>query len=115
MRELGDVGGAAHPDGATAHTGGASTAAPGPHNEADVAFVQHMIPHHAQAIDMSDIVLSKQDVDPDVTELAAKIQTAQGPEIETMRSWLTAWDSRCATPPAERTTRCTTARGRGPA
>ncbi len=115
MRELGDVGGAAHPDGATAHTGGASTAAPGPHNEADVAFVQHMIPHHAQAIDMSDIVLSKQDVDPDVTELAAKIQTAQGPEIETMRSWLTAWDSRCPTPPAERTTRCTTARGRGSA
>ncbi len=87
----GDSGGDAHPDGASAHTGGSSTAASGPHNEADVAFAQQMIPHHAQAIDMSDIVLSKQGVDPAVTGLAEKIQAAQGPEIETMRSWLTAW------------------------
>jgi uncharacterized protein (DUF305 family) len=61
------------------------------HNDADVAFAQHMIPHHQQAIEMSDMVLAKQGIDPRVTELAKQIKTAQGPEIEKMQGWLTQW------------------------
>lgn len=61
------------------------------HNDADIAFVEGMVPHHSQAIEMSDIVLAKQGVDPRVVELAQQIKAAQGPEIEQMNSWLTAW------------------------
>lgn len=61
------------------------------HNDADVAFAQGMIPHHQQAIEMSDILLSKQGVDPQVVTLAEQIKAAQGPEIDKMKGWLTDW------------------------
>lgn len=61
------------------------------HNDADVMFAQMMIPHHQQAVEMSDIMLAKKDISPEVTELATKIKQAQAPEIETMTSWLEAW------------------------
>src|SRR5919112_5091634 len=50
------------------------------HNDADVMFAQHMIPHHQQAIEMSDTLLAKLDIDPRVVELANEIKAAQGPE-----------------------------------
>ncbi len=62
-----------------------------PHNSADVMFAHHMIPHHQQAIEMSDIVLNKQGVDPRVVALANQIKAAQGPEIQQMQSWLSQW------------------------
>jgi uncharacterized protein (DUF305 family) len=68
-----------------------TTAAAEAHNDADVMFAQHMIPHHQQAVEMSDMVLGKQGVDPRVTELANKIKAAQGPEIQQMQGWLTQW------------------------
>jgi uncharacterized protein (DUF305 family) len=61
------------------------------HNDADVMFAQHMIPHHQQAVEMSDMVLAKQGIDPRVTELANQIKAAQGPEIEKMQGWLNQW------------------------
>jgi uncharacterized protein (DUF305 family) len=61
------------------------------HNDADVMFAQHMIPHHQQAIEMSDMLLAKQGTDPRVTELAQQIKAAQGPEIEKMQGWLNQW------------------------
>jgi uncharacterized protein (DUF305 family) len=73
------------------------TAAPSPtaaaeaHNDADVMFAQHMIPHHQQAVEMSDMVLGKQGIDPRVTQLATQIKAAQGPEIQQMQGWLTQW------------------------
>jgi uncharacterized protein (DUF305 family) len=33
------------------------------HNQADVMFASHMIPHHQQAIEMSDMLLAKQGID----------------------------------------------------
>ncbi|WP_024476707.1 DUF305 domain-containing protein [Arthrobacter sp. CAL618] len=62
------------------------------HNDADVMFAQMMIPHHQQAVKMSEMMLTKEDVSPDVLDLATQIKDAQGPEIETMTSWLEAWD-----------------------
>ncbi|KMO67166.1 uncharacterized protein (DUF305 family) [Mycobacterium sp. BK558] len=61
------------------------------HNDADVSFASGMVPHHEQAIVMSDIILAKQGIDPRVVELANQIKAAQGPEIATMQKWLTEW------------------------
>jgi uncharacterized protein (DUF305 family) len=61
------------------------------HNQADAMFTQHMIPHHQQAIEMSDMLLGKQGIDPRVLDLAKQIKAAQAPEIEQMQTWLTQW------------------------
>lgn len=61
------------------------------HNAADVTFAQGMIPHHQQAIEMSDMLLGKQDIDPRVVSLANEIKAAQGPEIEQLQGWLSQW------------------------
>jgi uncharacterized protein (DUF305 family) len=77
----------------TSATAAATTSAPAAeaHNDADVMFAQHMIPHHQQAIEMSDMLLAKQGIDPRVTQLATQIKAAQGPEIEQMQGWLNQW------------------------
>ena len=71
---------------ATTPTAGAEA-----HNNADVWFVRQMIPHHQQAIEMSDIVLAKHGIDPRVTELASTIKAAQDPQIQQMQDWLNQW------------------------
>lgn len=70
---------------------GSSSEAKAQHNSADVMFASMMIAHHQQAIEMSDMVLSKTGVDPQVTSLAKDIKAAQGPEIDTMNGWLKEW------------------------
>ena len=69
----------------------ASPSATEAHNQADVMFAQQMIPHHQQAIEMSDVILGKQGIDGRVVELANQIKAAQGPEIQQMQSWLSQW------------------------
>ncbi len=61
------------------------------HNQADVKFAHHMIPHHQQAIEMADMILAKPDIDPRVSEFATQIKDAQGPEIQQMQDWLAEW------------------------
>ncbi|UTT68883.1 DUF305 domain-containing protein [Arthrobacter sp. DNA4] len=61
------------------------------HNQADIMFAQMMIPHHSQAVEMSDIVLAKSDVPAEVTALATRIKGAQAPEIKQMTGWLSGW------------------------
>jgi uncharacterized protein (DUF305 family) len=68
-----------------------SASATGAHNQADAMFTQHMIPHHQQAIEMSDMLLGKKGIDPRVMDLAKQIKAAQAPEIEQMQAWLTQW------------------------
>jgi uncharacterized protein (DUF305 family) len=60
------------------------------HNQADVVFLQNMIPHHAQAIMMSRMALTHATT-PQVKDLATRIQASQQPEIDQMRGLLTAW------------------------
>lgn len=62
-------------------------------NSADVMFAQLMIPHHEQAVEMSDDLLVKDDVDPAIVDLATQIKDAQAPEITTMQEWLRDWDA----------------------
>ena len=68
----------------------ASASVSAEHNDADVMFAQMMIPHHQQAVEMAKMAATRA-ADPEVKSLAAKIQTAQDPEIQTMTGWLTAW------------------------
>ena len=73
-------------------TGGTPTAPPAPaFNHSDIAFVQMMIPHHGQALEMARLA-RRYAVDDGVRTLAARIRAAQGPEILTMASWLEAED-----------------------
>ena len=60
-------------------------------NAADVMFAQMMIPHHEQAIEMADMILDKEGIDPGVLALASDIKAAQQPEIDQLQSWLDEW------------------------
>jgi uncharacterized protein (DUF305 family) len=60
------------------------------YNDADVTFAQGMIPHHRQAVEMADLVEGRAQ-DPRVTDLAARIEAAQEPEIDTLTGWLEDW------------------------
>lgn len=56
---------------------------------ADIMFLQMMIPHHEQAIEMSKLATTNTK-NPDVLDLAARIEAAQQPEIDLMKKWLAA-------------------------
>lgn len=56
----------------------------------DIEFSQLMIAHHQQAIEMANMALSQADSNA-VKDLADQIRSAQDPEINTMRGWLTSW------------------------
>ncbi|OUE23597.1 DUF305 domain-containing protein [Clavibacter michiganensis] len=60
-------------------------------NAADEMFVQMMRPHHEQAIEMSDMLLGKTGISPEVTALATEITEAQVPEIEQLSGWADRW------------------------
>lgn len=80
----------------TGHSGMSSSASPsaeveGNFNTADTMFATMMIPHHQQAVEMSETILGKSAVDQRVLDLAQQIKDAQAPEIELMQSWLDAW------------------------
>ncbi|RYP82855.1 DUF305 domain-containing protein [Nocardioides guangzhouensis] len=56
-------------------------------NHPDVAFVQMMVPHHAQALEMSALARTHAR-SPAVKALARRIEGSQGPEILTLSAWL---------------------------
>jgi uncharacterized protein (DUF305 family) len=57
------------------------------HTPADARFMQGMIPHHAQALDMTSLVPART-TRRDVLLLAERIEVAQGDEIAWMQRWL---------------------------
>ncbi len=60
------------------------------HNGADVTFAADMIPHHRQAVEMSEMAATRAE-SPEVMQLAVDIAGAQAPEIQTMSGWLQGW------------------------
>ena len=50
-------------------------------------FAEMMIPHHQQAVDMSDLALKKS-TNPSILDLAKRIKDGQSAEIIQMQSWL---------------------------
>ncbi len=77
----------AAPTTAAPTTGSTAT---GQHNNADIAFVTGMIPHHRGAIQMAALARDRAG-DQGVKDLATAITGAQGPEIALMTGWLQAW------------------------
>ncbi|AOT04676.1 DUF305 domain-containing protein [Arthrobacter sp. U41] len=77
--------------GSSGMSSGSASTVTGNHNAADTMFAQGMIPHHTQAVEMSDIMLKKQGIDPKVSALATKIKAEQGPEIDQLTTWLSDW------------------------
>ncbi|MGY0006767.1 DUF305 domain-containing protein [Micromonospora sp. I033] len=86
----GDHSTSGHGSPGAARTGTATAGAPASFGEADVMFAQMMIPHHQQAVAMSELAESRA-ADPEVKRLAGQIKAAQAPEIATMSGWLAAW------------------------
>lgn len=60
-----------------------------PHTEADTKFMQGMIGHHQQALEMADLVY-KNSQSEDMKMLAKRIEVSQLDEIGMMKEWLTA-------------------------
>jgi len=59
-------------------------------NDADVAFVQGMIPHHEQAVEMSDMMTGRT-VSNSTAALAEQIRAAQTTEVALMQGFLAEW------------------------
>lgn len=76
-----------------ATTPGAAAEISAEHNDADVVFAQMMIPHHEQAVQMSEVLLGKDGVPQDVRDLAERVARTQEPEIGRMQAMLAAWDA----------------------
>lgn len=68
----------------------ASTDVAADHNDQDTTFAQMMIIHHEGAIEMSRLAVEQAET-PEVVALAERIAEAQGPEIDEMTAWLSAW------------------------
>jgi uncharacterized protein (DUF305 family) len=61
--------------------------ASGPYDASSVMFAQMMVPHHRQAVLISQWAL-KQSNNPSVKKLASRIIAEQGPEIVQMNKWI---------------------------
>lgn len=59
----------------------------GRYTPADVRFMQHMIVHHGQAVDMGALVEGRTTHD-GITAIARRIAMSQETEIDMMRAWL---------------------------
>jgi len=51
-------------------------------------FVRMMIPHHQSAIDMAEVLLKQDKVDPKIRAIAKDIISSQKKEIEAFEKWL---------------------------
>jgi uncharacterized protein (DUF305 family) len=55
----------------------------------DIAFVQNMIPHHEQALEMIALIPERSS-NPDLPKLAERMEISQTDEIKLLEEWLTA-------------------------
>jgi uncharacterized protein (DUF305 family) len=62
-----------------------------PYSAADVAFVQNMIPHHEQALEMVALI-DERSSSPDLPNLAERMKVSQLAEIDLLEDWLAARD-----------------------
>jgi uncharacterized protein (DUF305 family) len=60
-----------------------------PRSQADVEFMQGMIMHHAQAVEMTALIASHT-VNKELRSLGARISSSQSDEIKLMQRWLAA-------------------------
>lgn len=74
---------------AVAGCGGPAKTATPPNGE-DVMFLQMMIPHHEQGIEIAKLAADRP-IRPELKELANAIVLTQGTEVEDMKRWLKEW------------------------
>ncbi|MFI5688665.1 DUF305 domain-containing protein [Streptomyces sp. NPDC051636] len=82
--------GSGHEGHGSASSSASAEVAAGAHNAQDVSFAQGMIPHHQQALEMAKLAAGRAS-SAKVKDLAARIEKAQDPEIQTMSGWLKSW------------------------
>ena len=75
-------------------------------NSADVDYMTMMIPHHQQAVELSDLLLVKPGVWERGRRYAEFVRAAQAREVETMRRWLDAWGAAAHGPHADAVSTC---------
>lgn len=68
-----------------------------PHSPADTQFMQNMIMHHAQAVEMTALI-DTQTENKELHTLGARISRSQADEIKFMKRWLTARDESTSPP-----------------
>lgn len=60
------------------------------YNDTDVVFLQMMVAHHGQTLEILKLARTR-GTDPQVAQLAAAIEATQATELEVMKGWLTGW------------------------
>jgi uncharacterized protein (DUF305 family) len=68
-----------------------------PHSPADTQFMQNMIMHHAQAVEMTALIDTHTE-NKELQTLGARISRSQADEIKFMKRWLTARDESTSPP-----------------
>jgi len=76
---------------ASSSSSGAAGAVDEQHNDADITFVKDMKPHHDGALAMAELAPDRAS-SAEVKDLAARIAAAQGPEIEQLKAFASAWE-----------------------
>ena len=67
--------------------GNTSSQEEAPYSANDIMFAQMMIPHHEQAVELSDLALEVS-TSAEIRDLAKRIRDGQAPEIDIMHGWL---------------------------
>ena len=67
------------------------TGTPAGYNAADIAFAETMVPHHAQAIDLSTMA-SERSTNPELLALAGQIVATHQPELNILNVFLVQWN-----------------------
>jgi uncharacterized protein (DUF305 family) len=67
------------------------------HSPDDVKFMQDMIPHHRQAMEMAELVADRTNR-PEINDVAGRINVSQRDEIDFMRQWLSSRGERVPVP-----------------
>ncbi|WP_448005026.1 DUF305 domain-containing protein [Agromyces bauzanensis] len=76
----------APPSGSPSPGGGALPSEPGA-TAADVAFIEAMVMHHEQAVELAELAATRAS-DDELADLASRMRVTQSAEAEAMRSWL---------------------------
>jgi uncharacterized protein (DUF305 family) len=66
-------------------------------SQAEIEFMQGMIMHHTQAVDMTALIASHTE-NKDLRSLGARISSSQSDEIKFMQRWLAGWGESISTP-----------------
>jgi uncharacterized protein (DUF305 family) len=74
----------------------ATPAARSDFNDADVTFLQMMYPHHAQAVEMAELVPTRSE-NPQLLALAAEVEKAQAPEMQQISTMLASFGKQAPT------------------